>query len=71
MESSEILLAVTMWLRWTVRPERDSSDIDRHVGTQMSSVSFQRLKELSSRLAPGTEHTVEGLHQLVRFNLAG
>jgi len=66
---NDCLLAVTMWLTWTIRPDPASSDIDRHVGTQMSSVSFQRLKELSTRLAPGTERTVEGLHQLVRFNL--
>jgi hypothetical protein len=35
----------------------------------MSSVSFQRLKELGSRLEPGAERNVNGSHQLVRFNL--
>jgi hypothetical protein len=67
--NSEILLAVTMWLTWAIRPDPNSSDIDGHGGVQMSSVSLQRLKELSSRFEPSAERNVSGYHQLVRFNL--
>ena len=69
MTNSEILLAVTMWLTWAIRPDPNSSDIDGHGGVQMSSVSLQRLKELSSRFEPSAERNVSGYHQLVRFNL--
>jgi hypothetical protein len=67
--NSEILLAVTMWLTWAIRPDPDSSDVERPVGDQLSSVSFQRLKELGVRLAPRALRDIDGVHQLVRFNL--
>jgi hypothetical protein len=58
-----------MWLTWTIRPDPNSSQIDRHVDIQMSSVSWQRLKELASRLEPHAQRNVTGCHQLIRFNL--
>jgi hypothetical protein len=65
----EILLAVTMWLTWTIRPDSNSSQIDRHVDVQMSNASLQRLKELGARLEPLAQRTVNECHQLIRFNL--
>jgi hypothetical protein len=67
--NSEILLAVTMWLTWAIRPDPNSAEIDPPVDSQMLSVSFQRLKELGSRLAPRAQRDVNAGHQLVRFNL--
>jgi len=58
-----------MWLTWKIRPDPNSSDIDGPGRVQMSSVSWQRLKELSSRFEPSAERNVSGHHQLVRFNL--
>jgi hypothetical protein len=59
-----------MWLTWTIRPDLNASTRVDNPGVQMSSVSLQRLKELSSRLEVNAEGdaTVQ-LHQLVRFNL--
>jgi hypothetical protein len=67
--NSEILLAVTMWLTWTIRPDPNSSQIDPHIDIHMSNVSWQRLKELNSRLGPRAQRNVNGCHQLIRFNL--
>lgn len=58
-----------MWLTWAIRPDPNSAEIDPPVDSQMLSVSFQRLKELGSRLAPRAQREVNAGHQLVRFNL--
>jgi hypothetical protein len=60
-----ILLAVPMWLTWTIRPI-DGAKNDPII----ASVSIQRLRELAPRLQSNRHSTVAvDLHQLVRFNL--
>ena len=58
-----------MWLAWTIGPDPNSSDVEPDAALQMSTVSFQRLRELASRFQPNPEHGVNGPHQLIRFNL--
>ena len=71
VSNSPILLALTMWLTWTIRPVQSGGDVAEHVSGPVCSVSLQRLRELASRLAANSDgvSTDVTVHQLVRFNL--
>src|SRR5262249_2454639 len=60
-----ILLAVPMWMTWTIRPIDDAKN-----APIIASVSIQRLRELAPRLQSHRDSRIAtDLHQLVRFNL--
>ena len=70
MSDSPILLALTMWLTWTIRPVVNGSDVVVNTSGRVSSVSLQRLRELGSRLEADSDRAAtDKVHQLVRFNL--
>jgi hypothetical protein len=67
-----VLLGITTWLTWTVRPVQSGVGQAReNAAISLSIVSLQRLMELASRLQGSIEGTAAsfGLHQLVRFNV--
>lgn len=67
-----VLLAVTMWLTWTVRAEpNDTEHLSANRAARISIVSPQRLQRIGSRLEVkiGQAGATGGAHQLVRFNV--
>ena len=69
---SPVLLGVTLWLTWTVRPTQNGSErLSPDTAAPILIVSPQRLMSIGSRLEVQTEQTAAagGAHQLVRFNV--
>ena len=62
-----VLLGITMWLTWPVRPAKNNSERL----SRISIVSYQRLRDIGSRLGVKNERPAApgGSHQLVRFNV--
>jgi hypothetical protein len=53
-----------MWLTWTVRPAEN----DRERPSRISAVSYERLRNIGSRLEVSDQSAVDA-HQFVRFNV--
>ena len=71
MPVSQVLLGITMWLAWTVRPGQDGSEqFSPDRAAPLSIVSIRRLMSIGPRLEAktGTE-AAAGVHELVRFNV--
>lgn len=62
--SSPVLLAVTTWLTWTIRPTQN----DTEWLSRISVVSYDRLRSIGARLEVSEQSAVDA-HQLVRFNV--
>jgi hypothetical protein len=72
MPSAPLLLGITMWLTWTVRPTQSASErLAQDAAAPISIVSYRRLMSIGSRLEVKAEPTQVpmGTHQLVRFNV--
>ena len=72
MSDLEMLLAVTMWMAWTVRSAQKmgGTEASENLTEQISIVSPQRLRELGPRLETELERMPPSeVHQVIRFNL--
>ena len=69
--ASPVLLGITKWFRWTLRPLKDDIPLARQMAVPLTVVFPQRLIELGSRLQAYTEGVCSAhqFHQLLRFNL--
>jgi hypothetical protein len=63
-----VLLGITKWLTWVVRPLDSSNETESPERHPLSTVFLERLMELAPRLQERTPMS-GGDHQLVRFNL--
>ncbi len=72
MPVSPVLLGVTVWHAWKVRPTQNGSErLPPNAAARIFIVSPQRLMSIGSRLEVKTEQTAAaaGAHELVRFNV--
>jgi hypothetical protein len=69
-ERRPVLLAVPMWMTWTIRPGQDGdANPPTNNAVPIAMVSWARLQELGPRLSIGTSRSGPHVHELVRFNL--
>jgi hypothetical protein len=69
---SPVLLGITMWVTWTLRPtQNDTAPLAANAAPRISMVSPQRLKRIGSWIEPKSEHhdRARESHHLVRFNV--
>jgi hypothetical protein len=69
-----MLLGLTMWLAWTVRPtvnpDHRLADTPQETGP-IANMSYEYLMSIASRLAPESDRAASSghVHQLIRFNV--
>jgi hypothetical protein len=66
---SPIILAVSMWMAWSIRPLRDAGASTAGIEPPLAIPSQARLRELGPRLSNTGGPSAGPVHQLVRFNL--